>query len=175
MVRTIRVCLYRTRMVRKIVPYAYGTYTIRVRYKIRIWYRTEPPLQSLSDEELTPRSANCQDDARADIHARGFWGRRQSAFFDVRVFHPNAQSYTAMFRYHLYIGVMRCRRRGSMVTVSVRWSLHLLLHWCLPQLGAWGRKPSHFIAGLLSSFPNVVLYRTVVLWRGFAVPCLSPC
>ena len=30
------------------------------------------------------------DDARAGIHARGFWGRRQSAFFDIRVFHPNA-------------------------------------------------------------------------------------
>ena len=28
-VRTIRVCLYRTRMVRKIVPYAYGTYHTR--------------------------------------------------------------------------------------------------------------------------------------------------
>ena len=46
MVRTIRVCLYRTRMVRKIVPYTYGMYhtrmvhTIRVRYKIRIWHRT---------------------------------------------------------------------------------------------------------------------------------------
>ena len=57
----------------------------------------ESPLQSLSGEEpreeLTPRSANCQDDARADIHAHGFWGRWQSAFFDVRVFHPNAQSY----------------------------------------------------------------------------------
>jgi len=53
----------------------------------------EPPLQPLSGEVLTPGSANRQDDARADIHARGFWGRRQSAFFDVRVFHPNAQSY----------------------------------------------------------------------------------
>ena len=46
MVRTIRVCPYRTRMVRKIIPYAYGMYhtrmvcTIRVWYKIRIWYRT---------------------------------------------------------------------------------------------------------------------------------------
>ena len=108
------------------------------------------------------------------IHARGFWGRRQSAFFDVGFFTQTHKA-TAMFRYHLCIGVMRCRRRGSMVTVSVRWSLHPLLHWCLPQLGAWGGKPSHFIAGLLSSFPNVVLYRTVVLWRGFAVPCLSPC
>ena len=53
----------------------------------------EPPLQSLSGEVITPQSANQQDDARADIHAHGFWGRRQSAFFDIRVFHPNAQSY----------------------------------------------------------------------------------
>ena len=30
MVRTIRVCLYRTRMVRKIVPYAYGIYHTRI-------------------------------------------------------------------------------------------------------------------------------------------------
>ena len=27
------------------------------------------------------------------IHARGFWDRQQSAFFDVRVCHPNADSY----------------------------------------------------------------------------------
>ena len=53
----------------------------------------EPPLQPLSGESLIPMSANRQDDARADIHASGFWGRWQSAFFDIRVFHPNAQSY----------------------------------------------------------------------------------
>jgi len=53
----------------------------------------EPPLQPLSGERLIPRTANQQDDARADIHARGFWRRQQSAFFDVRVFHPNAPSY----------------------------------------------------------------------------------
>ena len=121
----------------------------------------EPPLQSLSGEELTPRSANCQDDARADIPACG----NVPQFFDARVFpqvfHPNAQSYRNVSS----IGVMRCRRRGSMVTVSVRWSLHPLLHWCLPQLGAWGGKPSHFIAGLLSSFPNVVLCSTLAWIR----------
>ena len=44
MVRTIRVWSYRTRMVYKIVPYAYGTYhtrmvcTVRVWYKIHVWY-----------------------------------------------------------------------------------------------------------------------------------------
>ena len=42
---------------------------------------------------LVPASANLRDDTRADIRARGFWGRRQSAFFDIRVFHPNAPSY----------------------------------------------------------------------------------
>jgi len=50
----------------------------------------EPPLQPLTGESIEPRSANRQDEARADIHAKGFWGQRQSA---LRVFHPNARSY----------------------------------------------------------------------------------
>ena len=37
-------------------------------------------------------SANLQDEACANIHARGFWGQRQGAFFDIRVFHPTALS-----------------------------------------------------------------------------------
>ena len=65
----------------------------------------EPPLQPLTGESITPASANRSEDARADVHARGFWGRRQSAFFDVRVFHPNAPSYrqtqiASLFRRH---------------------------------------------------------------------------
>ena len=32
-------------------------------------------------------------DARADIRARGFWSHAESAFFDIRVFHPDAASY----------------------------------------------------------------------------------
>ena len=53
----------------------------------------EPVLQPLSGESFQSRSANTQDDARCDIRARGFWSRGQDAFFDVRVFHPNASSY----------------------------------------------------------------------------------
>ena len=65
----------------------------------------EPPLQPLTGENVVPATANRQDDARADIHARGFWGHQQSAFFDVRVFHPNARSYrnssiSAVYRRH---------------------------------------------------------------------------
>jgi len=32
-------------------------------------------------------------DARLDIHARRFWEPQRAAFFDVRVFHPNADCY----------------------------------------------------------------------------------
>ena len=53
----------------------------------------EPPLMPLTGETIVPLTANRRDDARADIRARGFWGRQQNAFFDVRVFHPNAPSY----------------------------------------------------------------------------------
>ena len=75
----------------------------------------EPPLQSLSGEELTPRWANCQDDASADIQARGFGGGSKVPF-SIKRFFTQTHKATAMFRYHLRIGVMRCRRRGSMVT-----------------------------------------------------------
>ena len=50
-----------------------------------------PVLQELMGESL-PSGASRAPDARLDIHARGFWERQRSAFFDVRVFHPNADS-----------------------------------------------------------------------------------
>ena len=53
---------------------------------------TEPVLQDLTGEELN-RGANTAPDARLDIIARGFWERQRSAFFNVRVCHPNADSY----------------------------------------------------------------------------------
>ena len=53
---------------------------------------TEPPLQPLSGESMTACSANTDDGAHVDIRARGFWNMSQDAFFDVRVFYPNASS-----------------------------------------------------------------------------------
>ena len=52
----------------------------------------EPPLQPLSGENMTARTANTDDGARVDSRARGFWNMSQDAFFDVRVFYPNASS-----------------------------------------------------------------------------------
>ena len=65
---------------------------------------TEPALQPLSGESLQP-SANKDPNARVDIRAKGFWDRQQSAYFDVRVFHPLAPSYqssslTSLYKQH---------------------------------------------------------------------------
>ena len=46
---------------------------------------TEPPLQPLSGDTFTYRSAIVGAEARLDVKARGFWNPIQDAFFDVRV------------------------------------------------------------------------------------------
>ena len=67
---------------------------------------------------IVPASANLRDDAKADIHARGSWGRQQSAFFDIRVFHPNAPGYR-----QTQVGSLFCRheleKNVSMETVLI--------------------------------------------------------
>ena len=63
--------------------------------------QTEPILQDITEEELK-RGANTAPDARLDIVARGFWERQMSAFFDVRIFHPNADSYRDMDLNQIY-------------------------------------------------------------------------
>jgi hypothetical protein len=54
---------------------------------------TEPRLKPLSGEVFVSPSTIMDSDARSDIRARGFWTNQQEAFFDVRIFYPNATSY----------------------------------------------------------------------------------
>eukprot|EP00731_Ephydatia_muelleri_P014964 Em0008g684a len=57
----------------------------------------EPPLQASTGELLSHDTSNSEDGARLDVSAQGFWSdRHHRAFFDVRVFHPNAPSYRKM-------------------------------------------------------------------------------
>ena len=62
---------------------------------------TEPVLQDVEGEQLT-RGSNEAQDARLDIHARGFREPQRSAFFDVRVCHPNAESYRDLELQQIY-------------------------------------------------------------------------
>ena len=63
----------------------------------------EPVLQDITEEQLT-RGSNRAQDARLDIRARGFWDPppQSSAFFDVRVCHPNAESYRVQEPQQIY-------------------------------------------------------------------------
>ena len=61
----------------------------------------ETVLQEITGEVLT-RGTNKAPDARLDIHARGFWERQKSAFFDVRVCHQNADSYKDLSPKQIY-------------------------------------------------------------------------
>ena len=54
--------------------------------------KLEPGLQPLTGEELNCNMTNTQDQARVDIAARNFWGNRQMALFDVKVFNHFAKS-----------------------------------------------------------------------------------
>ena len=62
----------------------------------------EPLLQTIEGETFQYRSANTDSEARLDICARGFWNRGQDAFFDVRVFNPNAPGYRSQDLTQLY-------------------------------------------------------------------------
>jgi hypothetical protein len=54
---------------------------------------TEPLLIPLNGEQLEHKTANTQNEARADVSATGFWVKGQRAFLDIRVFDPNATRY----------------------------------------------------------------------------------
>ena len=58
-------------------------------------------LQDVTGETLN-YGANKAPDACLDIHARGFWERKRSAFFDVQVCHPNAESYKDLTPKQIY-------------------------------------------------------------------------
>ena len=66
-------------------------------------------------------------DAHLDIKTIGFWCRGQDAYFDVRVFYPNASSYHSLS----LISVMRMPN-VSMVNIFEHGGLHSIgvyLHW----------------------------------------------
>ena len=62
---------------------------------------TEPVLQDITGEVLG-KGANTSQEARVDIHARGFWKRQRSVFSDVTVCHPNAESYADLTLQQIY-------------------------------------------------------------------------
>ena len=72
----------------------------------------EPQLQELTGEALSYRTANISPEARLDISARGVWSRNQRAFFDVRVFDPNARRFQNQTLPQMYVTNEKEKKRG---------------------------------------------------------------
>ena len=69
------------------------------------WQVNDVPIVCICGELFNVDHAmicNKAPDARLDIHARGFWSRQDSTFFDVRVCHPNAESYKDLTPQQIY-------------------------------------------------------------------------
>ena len=99
----------------------------------------EPPLQQITSETMSYRTANVEEGARLDIKAQGFWGNdRQCAFFDVRVFNPFAHTYRSL-------PMATCYRRNEqkkeepMINESERWNMDVFYHLSFPCLAAWAQ------------------------------------
>ena len=60
----------------------------------------EPVLPDIAGESLVMVTNTA--DARLDIPARSFWFRQGSTFFDVRLCHPNSQSYKDLTPQQIY-------------------------------------------------------------------------
>ena len=109
----------------------------------------EPCIQPLTGEQF-PASTNKCDEARLDIHPRGFWGAgrgQQYAFFDVRVFYPFASSCRNSSTRPVFplctASTSTSHRKGS-TTDSEFEKLNadaFELHSFSPLEAAWHRKP----------------------------------
>ena len=73
--------------------------------------KIETVLQSLTGKTFEQRTANTSDDAQLDISARGFWTKHQMAFFDVRIFDPNAKRDSAKSLQRFYINNKKQKKR----------------------------------------------------------------
>ena len=71
----------------------------------------EPRLKPLTpNDTFASRSTILDPDARSDIRARGFWSEQVDAFFDVRVFYPNASSYMTRDLRSLYCSMEKLKK-----------------------------------------------------------------
>ena len=57
---------------------------------------------NLLQAKSLPEGLTKAPDARLDVHCRGFWERQRAAFFDIRVCHPNADSYRDLIHKQIY-------------------------------------------------------------------------
>lgn len=108
--------------------------------------QTEPLLQDITGEQLS-RGTNKVLEARLDTHARGFWGRQRSTFFDIRVCYPNVDLYQGLEPRNRSANCTKTRRSVYMRTELLKLNVIRLHHWSSPQREVWEKNATDTIAG----------------------------
>ena len=134
----------------------------------------EPHLQPLSGESFRLASTNTDDGARLDVRARGFWNMRQDAFFDVRVFHPNAPRWystpmhpaTVPEAYPPRTRSTRTKRKERMASAYSKSSMASSPHLYSQHQEAWVEKHKPSTNAWLTYFPSNVTCPTAPSWGG---------
>ena len=122
----------------------------------------KPHLQPLSRETFRLASANTDDGARLDVRARGFWNARQDAFFDVRVFRPNAPSYSSR---SLSAAYKKHEDEKIWTSVYLKSSMASSPHLYFQHQEAWEEKHKPSTNAWLTCFPSNVMCPTAPPWR----------
>ena len=114
---------------------------------------TEPRLLPLNDEEVNGTSA---ERAAPDISSRGMWSTFERTFYDVRVLHPNSQSYmnTTMPKLYEKHEKEKMKKYSSRVITVERASFTPLVY---TTFGGWGPQAQRYhkrLASLIASKRN---------------------
>ena len=125
----------------------------------------EPYLQPLSGETFRLASTNTDDGARLDVRARGYWNARQDAFFDVRVFLPNApsnrsRSQPAMYKKH------EDEKKRAYASVYSKSSMASSPHSYFQLQEAWVEKHKPFTNAWPTCSLSNVTWPTAPSWDG---------
>ena len=108
---------------------------------------TEPPLQLLSRKSVTTRSANTDDVAHLDIHARGLWNMshtrcifRCNSFLPERVHQPLIETSQSVYRSHEQ--AKKWEYEQHITKAAWTWSIHPLV---LSSTSGSGREVTTFL------------------------------
>ena len=91
----------------------------------------EPDLLPVDGEAFELKTANKQDDARSDIRAEGFWGKKRRAFFDVMVLR-RLREVTQPEALRSSTLSMKVEKVGSTRSVFLKWSGRTSRLWSSP-------------------------------------------
>ena len=111
--------------------------------------KTEPELLPLENDEIV--NGNRAQKARLDVSGNGIWGPQEKTFLDIRVMHPNSESYRGKDIHQVYrLHEMEKKRTYNERIIQIEKGSFILQLSC-QHLVEWDLKPRNSIIVSLNS------------------------